>query len=272
MALTVVEPASDPLATLPDDVAFDFTALIPLQLQTLLDGPLTRQMILNRMHTILIGGAPVSAALHQQLQAITAPIYHTYGMTETVTHIALRRLNGPDASPAFVPLTGVQLGVDARGCLTIHSAVTQGKVLHTNDRVELRADGSFLWLGRADNVINTGGVKVQVEKVERALEQVLLRITERDSANNLTSRRFFVGPLPDKRLGQLVALVIEGKPLPQAMEDKIRGALRERLEEYELPRRFYYQTQFIETPTGKIDRHTNLYQLRLNKNGEPDEI
>ncbi len=261
MALTVVEPASDPLATLPAGATFDFTALIPLQLQTLLDGPPVRQTMLNYMSAILVGGGPVSVAQHQQLQSVTAPIYHTYGMTETVTHIALRRLNGPDASPAFSPLKGVQLGMDERRCLTIKSAVTQGGILHTNDSVELRADGSFLWLGRWDNVINTGGVKVQVEKVERVLEQVLLQDMGNSGHTNITHRRFFIGPLPDTRLGQLVAVIMEGKPLPQVMEKKIHGALGEHLEVYEVPRQFYYQPQFIETPTGKIDRPAILDQL-----------
>ena len=82
------------------------------------------------------------------------------------------------------------------------SAVTRDKVLHTNDRVVLQPDGSFLWLGRVDNVINSGGVKVQVEKVERVLEEVLFAQSTNCDELGLPTRRFFIGPLSDMRLGQ----------------------------------------------------------------------
>jgi o-succinylbenzoate---CoA ligase len=265
--MTVVEPASDPLAaveptidplgTVAPDAHFDFTALIPLQLQTLLAGPPYYHAILNRMQAILIGGGPVSPALLAQLQAITAPIYHTYGMTETVSHIALRQLNGPQASPAFRPLLGVQIGVDERNCLNICADVTQNQVVQTNDLVDLRADGSFIWLGRWDNVINSGGVKVQVEKVEHALEQVLHALDPKA----LGKRRFFVGPLPDARLGETVTVVIEGTPLPAPQADAIRQHLGQMLDRYEIPRHFCYLPHLAETPTGKIDRKANLKQL-----------
>jgi O-succinylbenzoic acid--CoA ligase len=257
MHMTVVEPASDPLIGLPSDSKFDFTALIPLQLQTLLDGSPHYHAILNKMQAILIGGGPVSPALHDQLQMITAPIYHTYGMTETVTHIALRRLNGPQASEAFTPLTGIELGVDERGCLNIQSEITQGQVVQTNDFVELRPDGSFVWLGRWDNVINSGGVKVQVEKVENALEKVLYELAPQVAGQ----RRFFVGPLPDERLGETVTLVIEGAPLPDPLESALRQRLLQVLDKYEIPRRFCYLPHLAETPTGKIDRKANLHKI-----------
>lgn len=255
--MTVVEPASDPLAALPPESQFDFTALVPLQLQMILSGPPHYHTILNRMQALLIGGAPISPALQTQLQEITAPIYHTYGMTETVTHIALRRLNGLNPSDAFVPLKGVELGVDGRGCLNIRSDITQGQVVQTNDFVELRADGSFVWLGRWDNVINSGGVKVQVEKVEDALEKVLYKLDPR----NAGQRRFFVGPLPDERLGEIVTAVIEGAPLMASLENSARAHLQQVLTKYEVPRRFCYLPQFIETPTAKIDRKANLHRI-----------
>ncbi|MCX6050017.1 MAG: AMP-binding protein [Chloroflexi bacterium] len=258
LAMTVVEPASDPLRDLSPDVHFDFTAVIPLQLQTLLNGPPHYRTILNRMQAILIGGGPVSPALQEQLQVITAPIYHTYGMTETITHIALRRLNGPQASEAFTPLAGVKLAVDGRGCLNIRSEITQDQVVQTNDIVELRQDGSFIWLGRWDNVINSGGVKVQVEKVEIALEKALHAVAPQAASQ----RRFFVGPLPDERLGERVVAVLEGAPLGEQLERALRESLQPLLTKYEVPRNFYYLPQFAETPTRKIDRKTTLLALR----------
>ena len=97
LPMTIIEPAGNPLAGFdPANVRFDFTALVPLQLQHILDDTPEKLAILNRMKAILVGGAVVSPALEQALQVITAPIFSTYGMTETVSHIALRRLNGPE--------------------------------------------------------------------------------------------------------------------------------------------------------------------------------
>ena len=260
----IIEASSDPLAPFSQAERFDFTAVVPLQLQTLLEGPTRYQAILNRMKAILVGGGPVSVALNQQLQSIRAPIYHTYGMTETVTHIALRRLNGAQQSEAFVPLEGVQIG-HVGGCLTIQAPVTRNKRLYTNDLVDLRPDGSFVWLGRADNVINSGGVKVQVEKVERALQAIFLQLGDQD----LSGRRFFVGPLSHPRLGQAVTLVMEGAPLDNKMEMMIRLGLRPQLEKYEIPRQFLYLPQLKETPTSKIDRPATLRLLEAQNGPHP---
>jgi O-succinylbenzoic acid--CoA ligase len=189
---------------------------------------------------------------------IRAPIYHTYGMTETVSHVALRRLNGPAASDNFTPLPGVQLGLDERGCLTIRAPMTRGELLVTNDLVELHPDGSFRWLGRWDNVINSGGVKVQVEKVEAALAKVLPTV----AAGQLVGRAVCVGPMPDGRLGQAVALVMEGETLANDLQTSLQTALQPHLSRYEIPRRFYALPHLQRTPTGKIDRIANLQKIR----------
>jgi O-succinylbenzoic acid--CoA ligase len=253
--LNVVEPSSNPLAPFPAATHFDFTALVPLQLHQILHDSPEKCPILNRMKAILIGGAPISAALHAQLQSLTAPIYHTYGMTETVTHIALKRLNGPTASDYFTPLPETVLAVDERGCLTIQAPVTNGETLHTNDVVELKPDGSFKWLGRIDHVINSGGVKVQPEQVETALERVLYH------QPGQAHRRFLVGPLAHPRLGQAVIALFEGEPFSTEVEAKIRAALRQTLHPYQVPRYFYFTPNLLETATGKIDRLANLARL-----------
>lgn len=257
--LTVIEPRSDPLADFPPEARFEFTALVPLQLHHILRDSPEKQPTLDRMRAILIGGAPVGPALHAQLQRVTAPIYHTYGMTETATHIALQRLNGPQADGFFRPLPGVITGLDERGCLTVASPVTGGKTLTTNDLVELRPDGSFRWLGRIDNVINSGGVKVQLEKVETALARCLFE----QSGPEQSTRRFCVGALPDERLGQAVVAVVEGEPFSAAVEASIRAGLCQALGPYELPKAFFFTAKLLETPTGKIDRRANLANRRL---------
>lgn len=238
LALTVVPPARRPL---PPAGRFDFTALVPLQLQAIVDDAAALER-LNGMRAVLIGGAPVSPALLAAVrERVTAPIYHTYGMTETVSHVALRRLNGAEADAAFVPLPGVTLGVDGRGCLVITSELAHGGRLVTNDVVDLLPDGRFHWLGRADNVINSGGVKVQAERVERALAAL----------PPLAARRLFVAGVPDAALGERVTAFVEGEPVEGvAALLAATGALAL----YERPRAYCFVPRFAETPTGKIDR------------------
>jgi o-succinylbenzoate---CoA ligase len=269
--LTVIDPVSRPLAAFAPARRFDFTAMVPLQLHETLHGNAYEGAILNDMQAVLIGGAPVSLALEEHSQRVQAPLYHTYGMTETVSHIALRRLNGPQRSERFMPFDEVRLGVDARGCLTITSALTRGEILYTNDLVEFHADGSFRWLGRIDNVINSGGVKVHIEQVERAIEAWLMH----SQGGVYAERRFFVGPLAHPRLGHAVVAVIEGEldgrevAGAPAFTMALRTSLQQALTPYEIPRQVYFVPQLCETPTGKIDRGANLQRLAAPYPGLP---
>ncbi|RMD93492.1 MAG: acyl-CoA synthetase, partial [Calditrichaeota bacterium] len=175
LEMVVVEPQSNPFAefTAEEEIQFDFTAMVPLQLQTVFDAFPGGIAILNRMKAILLGGAPVSEELKNSIQKIEAPVYHTFGMTETASHVALRRLNGREATEKYYPLPGIKIGTDERGCLWIRGAVTDHKLITTNDLVELDSDGGFFWLGRLDNVINTGGIKVPAEKIEQKIDEIL---------------------------------------------------------------------------------------------------
>lgn len=153
-----------------------------------------------------------------------------------------------------MPFDGVHLQLDERGCLAITSALTRGETICTNDLVDLYPDGTFVWLGRIDNVINSGGVKVQTETVESALESCLLH-----GWNGLyVDRRFLVGPLDDQRLGQTVVAVIEGNALSPEIATELRAQLQRCLSRYEVPKQFFFVPELIETRTGKIDRRANL--------------
>jgi len=268
--LVVVEPVADPLAALPTDLTIDFASFVPLQMQTLLDQALVAhndscfpddtthafhyRRWLDALHAILVGGGPVAPGLETQIRQLAAPVYHTYGMTETATHVALRRLNGADAAPAFVPLPGIATGVDARGCLHLRGPMTNDVVIQTNDLVELQPDGAFVWIGRWDNVINSGGVKVHVESVEAAITTLAADQPEL----GLARRRCFVAGLPDARLGQAVTLVVEGAPLSDDQEMQLRWALSQSLPRHHAPRQIIYKSHFVTTPTGKIDRTASL--------------
>ena len=249
--LTIVAPHANPFASVPADAEFDFSAFVPLQLKAVLAAGHAPR--LNRMKTILVGGAPADASLQQELQPLTVPVFLTYGMTETCSHVALRRLNGPAASGSFRVLSGIAAGQDARGCLTLRGDVTDDQLIVTNDQVRLLDAHTFEWLGRADFVINSGGVKVPAEKVELVLDVALAEIGE--------ARRCFVAGTPDERLGQTVTAFIEGPTLSAALEAQLLGLLAERLGRYEQPRQLRYVPEFQITATGKLDRPATLRGL-----------
>ncbi|WP_460677403.1 AMP-binding protein [Hymenobacter coalescens] len=254
--LTITEPVSDPFALLPPEAEFDFASFVPLQLRTVLaHGHAPR---LERLQAILIGGAAVDYSLTQLSGALQVPLYHTYGMTETCSHIALRRLNGPEASAYYRVLPGLHVEQDARGCLAVRGDVTNQELIQTNDlvRFDEHDHHRFEWLGRVDFVINSGGVKVAAEKVEQVLEVALAELGH-------AGRRAFVTGQPDERLGQQVTAIVEGAPLSAADWDAVLALLRERLGRYELPRAVHYADQFGQTASGKLDRRRTLAALGL---------
>lgn len=262
--LTIVSPAGNPLAGFdPATTQFEFSAFVPLQLQTILaetglGGKPVSLPILNRMKAILVGGAATSAALENSLQVIESPVYATYGMTETVSHVAIRRLNGPEKSDLFTVLPGVAVGSDERGCLHITAAATNHQLVQTNDVVEFVGDPAsesirFRLLGRADSIINSGGVKVQPEAVEAVIQQQLLRW-------HLAPRLFIAG-LPDERLGHRVVLFLENQPLTTEQWTIIQQAVRETIGPYAVPKAWFTILHFQETATGKVDRRAILQQV-----------
>jgi O-succinylbenzoic acid--CoA ligase len=248
MHLTVVEPHADPFEGILAEAEFDFAAFVPLQMRAVLAAGRAPQ--LNKMRAILVGGAGVEPSLLAEIQRLTVPVYLTYGMTETASHMALRRLNGPDASPHYRVLPGLHLGQDERGCLTVRGDVTDDQLVVTNDRIELLDKHTFDWLGRVDFVINSGGVKVQAEKVEQVLDVALAEVGE--------SRRAFVAGRADERLGQAVTAYVEGPSLAPAAQEKLRILLAERLGKYEVPKAIRYVPAFATTASGKLDRAATL--------------
>ncbi|HET9503361.1 MAG TPA: AMP-binding protein [Hymenobacter sp.] len=258
LRLTIVEPHADPLAELPAGAEFDFAAFVPLQLRAVLAAGRTAQ--LNKMRAILVGGAGVESSLLAEIQQLTVPVYLTYGMTETASHVALRRLNGPAASGYYRVLPGLHLGQDARGCLTVRGDVTNDELIVTNDRIALLDKHTFDWLGRVDFIINSGGVKVQAEKVELVLDVALAELGE--------PRRTFVAGRPDERLGQAVTAYLEGPPLPATAEQRLRALLAEQLDKYEVPRAFHYVPAFAATASGKLDRGATLRRAETPTAGQ----
>ena len=251
MNMVWVSPSAHPLREFTHRV--DFLALVPLQLQTILADDAS---YLNKKHVILVGGAPVSARLEEAIRAqVRSPVYSTYGMTETLSHVALRRLNGAEASPYFRILGDTRFGTDERGCLTLRGSITDHQWLITNDLVEIVDARHFRWQGRYDWVINSGGVKVSPEQLEPILESTLVAFYE---ARGQPPPRFFVAGVPDERLGERVVLFVEAPGAGDNRTAEILNELKARLPPYHAPQEIKHTTTFAETRSGKIDRRTTV--------------
>lgn len=245
MNMIITEPSSNPLHGIPP-YRIDFAALVPYQLSTMLRSN-DRDRV-STIGTIILGGATVSADLLTMIEELPAQCYATFGMTETLSHIALRKLNGPSKQDSFHALEGISLERDDRGCLVIRASYLREAVI-TNDLVEIIGPKEFKWLGRYDNVINSGGVKVIPEKVEKLIGDWMVA--------RKVSNRFFVTGVAHPELGSEVTLVVEGM-FSKEDEYALLTSLRSALGKYEVPRRVFYKEHFVETRTGKIDRKASL--------------
>jgi O-succinylbenzoic acid--CoA ligase len=237
--LICVEPNSTPLDSFSGDVSINFAAMVPLQLQNSIS-----ELSSKRVKKLIVGGGAVDISLMQQLANSDTEIYSSYGMTETITHIALKRLNGLNSDNKFRALDDVYFEVDDRNCLVIHAAkISRDKVV-TNDIVELKNDKEFNWIGRYDNVINSGGVKIFPEKIEEILSKEI-------------SSTFFIGSVKDERLGERVVLVIDGNSEKVDLE-----SIKSLLPKYHSPKEVFYLDKFIRTDSGKINRKKTLEKLK----------
>ncbi|HEX8547137.1 MAG TPA: AMP-binding protein [Cytophagaceae bacterium] len=239
----VVHPTTDLAATL-DKNKFQFAAFVPLQIEKLLED---RDRGLNRLQsidTIIIGGAPMNQELETKLAVLPNNIYQTFGMTETVSHVALKKVEGRNST--YTALQGVKFSTNQFGCLVVSSGLTDGRPLVTNDIVELISEKEFIWVGRRDNIINSGGIKVSPEKIEEIIAKAF--------SSFQLSPNFFIYGIPDDRFGEIIALAIEGEPLPKKVETDLLEKIKDDSEKYLFPKLIRYAAKFIYTSTGKIDR------------------
>lgn len=236
LELDVIEPISRPLYD--SHKPYDFCAMVPLQLENSLER-------LSHIKTLIVGGATISKALKEKVQNVKARIYETYGMTETITHIALRKANhGP--LDYFETLPNITIQKDARDCLVINAPYLNRAPIITNDLVDLVSEKAFKWLGRFDNIINSGGVKLIPEAIELKLATTI-------------KKRFFVTGIPDEKLGQKVVLLIENEGDAPDLIDKIKSL--KTLKKYEVPKEILFMEKFVETVNGKISRKNTLQQI-----------
>ncbi len=228
-------PQSD--ALLLNTKTYTFAAIVPLQLEAALK---TKAKVLNLISKIIIGGAAIRQDSIEKLQDLESEFWSTYGMTETITHIALQALNGKQKTNYFQALDGVQFSVNDKACLCISAPYIQKEKIQTNDSVELLSSTQFRFLGRADFVINSGGIKLSPE----VLEQKIAKYIDSDFA--------FSSKL-DQKLGEKLVLVIEGEK--DSRLSQINKALDTVLGRFERPKEILFIPKFPKTKSGKIDRN-----------------
>ncbi len=245
--LDVVFPVSNPLANTSKN--YDFSAMVPMQLEASLND-------ITKIKKLIVGGGAVSSSLQAKLSNIATEVYATYGMTETITHIAVKKLNQYSETnesalnkKLYHILPDISIHTNSNACLVIDAPKISNSQIVTNDVVRLFSDTTFVWLGRADNVINSGGVKLHPERIEEKLRTVI-------------SGRFFVSGISDKTLGEKLILILED---PENCIDKdalYRNIMAlSTLSKYEVPKEIFFLPRFVETPTQKIQRKQSLVLL-----------
>ncbi|MEO8253930.1 MAG: AMP-binding protein [Flavobacterium sp.] len=229
LAIDFVQPNSNPLAKI--NKKYDFVAMVPLQVENSLND-------LYKVDKLIIGGAKIDSELEKKLLGIKTQVYETYGMTETITHIAAKKVG----EQAFTILPNVSISQNENNCLIIAAPQVSEERLFTNDLVALTNDTQFVLLGRIDNVVNSGGIKLIPEQIESKLSHSI-------------NARFFVGGIPDALLGEKLVLVIEGKN--QDLDEAIFTVL----DKFEKPKLVFFVPVFQMTESGKIKRKAILKAL-----------
>ena len=233
--LDIVDAESNPLKNI--DKNYDFCAMVPLQVALSISE-------LYKIKTVIVGGGTVSNSLKASIQNLKTNVYATYGMTEAITHIAVQKLNN-NPTAYFECLPHIKVTKDVRNCLVIEASQIADEKIITNDLIEIKNETSFKWLGRFDNVINSGGVKLFPEQIEMKLAEII-------------ENKFFIASVPDELLGEKVVLIMESSPFTYIDLQTMKAKMELVLSSYEVPKLIYFTPNFVETSTKKIQRLKTL--------------
>jgi len=234
--LFVTEPSANPLLDCTEKI--DFIALVPLQLQAVLNEDSPR---IRAIKNVIIGGGVISNSLQKQLKNEKITVFQTYGMTETISHIALRKL-GEETEECFETLSTIEISSE-EDRLKINAPLIGVHNLLTNDMVEIKDSKHFKWIGRADFVVNSGGVKLHPEQLTQKLEG---KIPE----------SFFISGTPDEKLGQKLIIVIQSEVQEKYCFKKFYSSLGK----YEIPKEAWFISNFSFTASAKINQSETLKQ------------
>lgn len=234
MQLSYSEPKADALIHINSPI--DFCACVPLQLVHLLE---KNNLGNSFIKTLLVGGGAIDEKIKYQLQHHTTKYYQSFGMTETISHIALQQITMNAKS--YEVLEGINISTKENSCLIIDAADIGVHQLLTNDMIDLIDDKNFIWLGRFDNMINSGGIKINPELIEQKIQ-------------HLITPPFIISSLPDSKLGNKLILIIESKT-DVINKDDLFKQMQQCIDKYEVPKEIYFLQQFIYTETNKIKRN-----------------
>lgn len=239
--ITLVEPSGNPLLAM--EGQFTFVALVPLQVEACLADEKSRKL-LQSIPQVLIGGAALPHKTQQGLVQQGIRAWQSFGMTETVSHIALAPIE--EGELVYQVLPGVAIGINEQQCLWIQSHMGGPEKIQTNDTIELRSKNTFTWLGRADFVVNSGGIKLFPEQLERRIAPLL--------EENYPECAYFLYGEKDNRLGERLVLFVEGNE-EENKRHALEAGLSQILGKYEVPKKIYFKSAFAYTPSKKINRH-----------------
>lgn len=192
----IIEPIANPFLV---ERTASIVSLTPFQLFQVLNNQASISH-LKKTRAVIIGGGELSETIEAQIienKISDTVFYHSYGMTETYSHIALRAINGPNASRYFKPFNDVIITTTSDGCAHIKLPLNNIE-LTTTDIITMHNDGSFKIIGRADFIINTGGVKIQPEQIEKAIIEKLK-----------PHHPFIISSEKDEALGNRIILIAE---------------------------------------------------------------
>jgi O-succinylbenzoic acid--CoA ligase len=237
LKLIEVPPSGHPLDNGPWSMVngqLSFAAMVPMQVYNSLQVPEEKERLMSIRH-LIIGGGAIDEEMEAELRSFPNAVWSTYGMTETLSHIALRRISGPEASEWYTPFPTVKLSTNDEGCLVIDAPEVCAQTLVTNDIVELKPDGRFRIRGRKDNVICSGGIKIQIEEVEQALKKYV-RVP------------YIISKRKDPKFGEIVVLLTEGDTA------QVQTICQQVLPKYHQPKLYLKIDKIPLTETGKPAR------------------
>ena len=249
LRLIAVEPSGHPLYRPPlappvGGGKIHFAAMVPMQVYNTLQVAEEKERLMQIKH-LIIGGGAIDDAMEKELREFPNAVWSTYGMTETLSHIALRRISGPDASDWYKPFPSVEISQSPDGCLVINAPEVCSQTLVTNDIVEITPpptggvrgglNSQFRILGRKDNVICSGGIKLQIEEIERELKPYV-RVP------------YIISKRKDEKFGEIVVLLTEGST------DEVRAICEKHLPKYHIPKVYLHVDKIPLTETGKPAR------------------
>ena len=237
-SIDIVEPRANPLEEIDSQSRYSFISLVPYQVKCILEETPEK---LDLFDNILLGGMGLSAELELTLSDLSPAVFIGFGMTETVSHIALRKMG----DPVYSALEAVELEV-SNDCLVVSDQKLEIERLQTNDLVELIDSTHFKWLGRADFVINSGGIKIHPESLEQAIDELI-------------DPSFIIGGIPHETLGEMCVLILE-KALPEEQFKHVQDTIREKFGKYAVPRQ-QVLAPILKTEHGKIRRKEILNSL-----------